>query len=395
MRYIIFAFVMIVLHSCKHQQKETETVKEKEQSSIVQSEIDTTNNYQQTSLFLAGKAEFIKSSIDPKLFNNSAYRIFSDTMNTGFNSMETNRLSKMRTWASTELKDEINNAKTVFYPFSGPDFLHCVQFYPNADQYVMIALEKYGSLPMLSDMDSAKALQYLNSVTASLEDIFGKSYFITRKMLKDVSNQVNGFVPLTCVFLARTNHVVKDIQYKHLNDDSTIAVISAEECGKNLNDFVEIYFTKEGEDHLRKIVYFKANLCDDIFAGMKSFKENTVLQFYLNSLPDFYTYVKSASYLMNYKSFDIIRNICLKKSISILQDDTGIAYRYVNKEEWEMKFYGKYLKPVDDFSGVWQYDLDSVYKVDSLSIPKLPFSLGYHWGKQDGQNLMKFSRKKS
>jgi len=350
------------------------------------------NAYQQTALYLAGLATDADKKVNPSIIQNNAYRLFSDSLNRGFENMETSRLSKMRNWAKTELKEE-QSAKTIFYPFSGPDILHCVQFYPNADQYILIALEKYGSLPMIEKMDTAKAMQYLSSVTSSLEDIFGKSYFITRKMLKDVSNSVNGFVPLAAVFLVRSGFEIKDVQYKHLNDDGTFADITFDFCGRRVNDLVEIYFTKKGENHLRKVLYFRTNLCDDKFGGMKSFKENQPLQNYLNALPDFYTYVKSASYLMNYPSFDIIRKICLAKSKSILQDDTGVALRYIDNTKWTIKLFGNYVKPVSDFSGVWQEDLKAAYVKDSLSIQKIPFSLGYHWGDQNTQNLMKFTRK--
>lgn len=368
---------------------DTATVQSQEPKAVVNSN----NSYQNTALYLAGLAKTVEANVPAALTDNNAYKLFSDTMNIGFSNMEKNRFVKMREWAKTELAPELASPKTVFYPFSGPDILHCVQFYPDADQYIMIALEKYGSLPNLQKMDSAKAGYYLSSVTKSLEDIFGKSYFITRKMLKDVSNSVNGVVPLVSVFLVRTGFEIKDIQYKHLNDDGTFTTIVADACGKQTNDLVEIYFTKPGSDKMRKIVYFKTNLCDEPYGGMPSFTENKALQNYLNKMPECYTYVKSASYLMNYGTFSIIRNICLAKSKSILQDDTGIAFRYVDKSKWNYKLYGSYIKPVDDFSGVWQDDLSTTYKKDSVNVKKLAFSLGYHWGNQAGQNLMKFERK--
>jgi len=398
MRMFSTLLLFIGLTSCNnHTATQTEKVTEKKEikdsSVVVQATVNTGNNYQHTALYLAGLANEAEATIPAKLTNNVSYKRFSDTMNLGFANMEKNRLSKMREWAKTELAEELAHPKTVFYPFSGPDMLHCVQFYPDADQYIMIALEKYGSLPNLDKMDSAKAGHYLVSVTKSLEDIFGKSYFITRKMLKDVSNTVNGVVPLVSVFLVRTGFELKDIQYKHLNDDGSFTNIVADSCGKKTNDLVEIYFTKKGVDKLKKIVYFKTNLCDDPYGGMPSLTENKALQSYLNKMPECYTYVKSASYLMNYKTFSLIRSICLAKSKSILQDDTGIAYRYFDQNKWTTKLYGSYIKPVSDFTGVWQDDLSAAYKKDSSKVQKLAFSLGYHWGNQSGQNLMKFERK--
>jgi hypothetical protein len=242
-------------------------------------------------------------------------------------------------------------------------------------------------------MDSAKSVQYLHSVNTSLEDIFGKSYFITRKMLKDVSNSVNGIVPLISVFLVRSGYEIKDIQYKHLNANLTTTAISADTIGKHPDDMVEIFFTKNDRLKIQKITYFRANLCDESYGGMVSLTDNKPLQDYLNKLPECYTYAKAASYVMNYKTFSIIRNICLNKSKSILQDDTGIAYRYIDLQKWNVKLYGTYVKPVSDFDGVWQEDLNLAYKKDSASIPKLAFSLGYHWGNLNAQNLMKFEKK--
>ncbi len=352
------------------------------------------NQLNDIALYLAGMKPDSSVAIPQKLQNLAYYKLYSDSMNRGFNHIEEIRLSKMRDWAKTELADELANPKTVFYPFSGPDILHCVQFFPDADQYIMIALEKYGSLPVMEKMDSTKTIATLNSVQKSLEDIFGKSYFITHKMLRDVSNRWNGVTPVACVFLVRAGYTVLDIKYKHLLDDGkTMTEIPTDSMSKYTNACVEIYFQKKGASKIQKIVYFKTNLCDDPYGGMASFKSNAALQTWLNAMPECYTYVKSASYLMNYGTFETIRNICLKKSKSILQDDTGIALRYLDKSKWSLKFYGNYVKPVSDFSGVDQQELYEIYKKDSANIKPLPFSLGYHWANKNTQNLMKFTRK--
>ncbi|MFN8309261.1 MAG: hypothetical protein U0T73_04810 [Chitinophagales bacterium] len=401
----IFSFVHLLLlgitfTSCHGNQPANAAGTEVKQDTVKASVIvaDSTvnragsNKLNDVALFIAGLKPDSAIAVPQRLQNMSYYQRFCDTMNRGFQNMENNRFKLMRAWASTEMKEELAHPKTVFYPFSGPDILHCLQFYPDGDQYVMIALEKYGSLPVLDKMDSAQTVYTLNSITRSLEDIFGKSYFITRKMLRDVSNQWNGFTPLACVFLVRTNHVILDIKYKHLADDGTFEDISKDSCGRRTNDCVEIYFRKNGAEKVQKIIYFKTNLCDKPYGGMGSFTDNKALQKYLEAMPECYTYVKSASYLMNYPDFNIIRNICLKRSKSILQDDTGIAYRYIDKQKWNVKLYGSYTKPVSDFTGVFQDDLNLAYR-DSSKVQKLNFSLGYHWGNQAAQNLMKFERK--
>ena len=355
---------------------------------------DSHNKLNDIALYLAGMKPDSFIAIPAKLQNLRYYKLYSDSMDRGFKHIEDIRLSKMREWAKTEMAPELASPKTVFYPFSGPDVLHCVQFYPDADQYVMIALERYGSLPVMEKMDSGKTTTTLNSLLKSLEDIFGKSYFITRKMMRDVSNPWNGVTPVASVFLVRAGYSILDIKYKQLLDDGkTLVEIPSDSMSRYRNACVEIYFRKNAASKIQKIVYFKTNLCDDAYEKMESFKSNTPLQTYLNSMPECYTYLKSASYLMNYGTFSAIRNICLAKSKSILQDDTGIALKYIDKAKWSIKFYGNYVKPVSDFKGVDQEELYRAYKTDSANIKPLPFSLGYHWANKNTQNLMKFVKK--
>jgi hypothetical protein len=346
------------------------------------------------SLFMAGMKTANKNSIPARIGQNNFYKKYAASMDSNFLKIERSRLSKMRDWAKTELKGELANPTTLFYPFSGPDILHALQFYPNATHYVMIAMEKPGHIPDFKKMDSAQAAYYLNSVHESLQDIFEKSYFITRKMILDLQKEkVNGVAPLICLFLERTGHSVVGFEKKHLNDDGTIVALAADSLPNHVNDFIEIYFHTNGSDTLRKITYFRANLGDGDFSGLPSLKRNTALQNYLNSLPEFYTYTKSASYLMNYATFSAIRDICLKKSKSVLQDDTGIGFKYFDKNTWKLKLYGKYVTPVRDFKGVYDTGLADAYKRDSASVKPLNFSLGYHWGKMADQNLMKAEKK--
>ena len=403
-RLICLSGLFILLASCNnHAAKNTSATSAKNDTAIATPAVsvitDTTinknnrNKLNDVALYLAGMKPDSFIAIPEKLQNLEYYKLYSDSMNRGFAHIEQIRLSKMREWAKTEMAPELASPKTVFYPFSGPDVLHCVQFYPDADQYVMIALERYGSLPVMEKMDATKTTNTLNSILKSLEDIFGKSYFITRKMMRDVSNPWNGVTPVAAVFLVRAGYSVLDIKYKQLLDDGkTLVEIPKDSVSSYRNACVEIYFRKNGASKIQKIVYFKTNLCDDPYEKMESFKANTPLQTYLNNLPECYTYLKSASYLMNYKSFSVIRNICLAKSKSILQDDTGIGFQYIDKNKWTVQLYGNYVTPVSDFKGVFQEDLHKAY-TDSTHVKPLPFSLGYHWANKNTQNLMKFVRK--
>jgi hypothetical protein len=124
-------------------------------------------------------------------------------------------------------------------------------------------------------------------------------------------------------------------------------------------------------------------------------KKNAGLMAFLDKMPVSTTYIKSASYLLHNSNFSVMRDAVLKKSMSIVQDDTGVPYRYLPAKDWKLTFYGNYVKPVSSFpSGYYQQDLQKAYRTgDSLKqIKPLPFSLGYHWG-SSVQNLIKAERK--
>ena len=67
--------------------------------------------------------------------------------------------------------------------------------------------------------------------------------------------------------------------------------------------------------------------------------------------------VKSASYLMHNTYFSIVRNAVLSKSKAFFQDDSGIAYRYIDKTKWNVQLYGVYNGPIKMFANRFEKDL--------------------------------------
>ena len=218
----------------------------------------------------------------------------------------------------------------------------------------------------------------------------GKSYFITKNMLNDLQkNNVNGTLPLICVFLVRQNYEIVNVKYFHLNDNGKDAQLSKDSTPTHTNDFVKVYFRHPNDSNIQVLSYMKCNMVDP------EIKKNTGLMAYLTNMPVSTTYIKSASYLLHNPTFSVMRDFVLKKSASIVQDDTGVPYRAFDQKQWTLTFYGNYIMPVSSFpKGFFQTDLQKAYHIgDSLKqIKKLPFSLGYHWG-SNYQNLIKAERK--
>jgi len=331
------------------------------------------------------------------------YSSYRDSMDRAFQSMDTGRSSHIRNWSREELPQD---STTVFYPFSGPDILNCIHLFPNANEYVLMALEGYGSLPHWASMDTTSRERSLSYVYRSLGDLFGKGYFVTRSMLTEVSNAYNGVLPIACVSLVRSGYDILDIKYKHLEDDGELKEIAQDSLNRGTNNCVEIYFRKRGKDKIQKLSYFKTNLADNPYEGpdyfklntsynpnhIQGLKENQPLRDYIQRLPKCIGLIKSASYLMHQGHFELIRGLVENRCRLILQDDTGIPFSYFVREHWRVKLYGAYAPPISIFhGGYFQKDLDSAYHAGAGRISHLPFSFGYHC-EDSVQNLMKMEK---
>jgi hypothetical protein len=123
----------------------------------------------------------------------------------------------------------------------------------------------------------------------------------------------------------------------------------------------------------RALTYFSLNLQD---SSLKR-KPGTVQ--YLSGLPKPATLVKSASYLMHKKYFSTIREVILSRSVAIVEDDSGIPYRFFDKSVWDVRLYGRYTKPIQMFDAWFQEDLKSAFTADEAKVEALEFGIGYKY----------------
>ena len=86
--------------------------------------------------------------------------------------LESKQLAKIRTWVAEQMPPA---KPTLFYFFSGPDFLYANAFYPNATTYVMSGLEPVGAIPRVLDAN----ITGLGQLRGSLNTVMNTSFFRT------------------------------------------------------------------------------------------------------------------------------------------------------------------------------------------------------------------------
>ncbi len=353
------------------------------------SQADTTiiNKYQEFALFVTGQ-EF-PASITDTAMDLTFWKEYQAKINLDWPSMDSTRLTPMAQWRDEEVNIHINDTLFLFYPFSGPDFLHAYILFPNSKEYLFLAQEQLGEVPDLSKMKQKDLADYLDKFYYSIRDIYMRSYFITGRMNTDLHNaRVKGVLPVIIFFMAQTGHEINNVTYEYVAGDGSFKPLASVTGRFSATECVNISFKPQDSDKMKTLRYFRCDISDEGFVSTPGFKS------YLNSLEDINTYVKSASYLLHYGTFNIIRNIILENSKAILQDDTGIPYKYFDLTKWDAFLYGVYVKPIEDFPSPYlmQSDLKKVYDSGGDNVKSLPFSLGYHWRTGD-QNQMMFIRK--
>lgn len=313
---------------------------------------------------------------DTNKIDDVVWREFSKTINSNWKLIEGRRLFKMKKWEREYFRNQIQDSLLLFYPFSGPDFLHAYHLYPNAANYIMLANETIGVLPDFDRLTKSQISSYLQNINFFLRDIYKRSYFITGNMIEDINEtSLKGILPIFYVFLSRTEHEILDVEKIRLNSQGDI--ISMEDSVLTSHfafNGVRFTFRKQNEKQIKTLVYFNIDISDE------GFDNKPELGLYLSKMGKCNTFVKSASYLMHYVTFSKIRNVCLEKSESIFQDDTGISYKYFLDGKRDITLFGAYEKPIKDFGDyLYQPDLEKAYHDTSITVLPIPFSLGYHW----------------
>ncbi|MBE9040809.1 hypothetical protein IQ235_08460 [Oscillatoriales cyanobacterium LEGE 11467] len=329
-----------------------------------------------SSRFLAG-LEVDRSSPIASLQDSSVWLDHANFLNSAWSRLESQQLSRARTWAAEELQSINQGSPQIFYPFSGPDILYGYTFFPEATDYVMVGLEPVGELPEITPESAIS--NRLQGVNQSLYAILQYSFFRTKDMAVDLDEQ--GVLPILFVFLARTNNNILDAQYVGLDENSELQPFANrnELIDSGLVPGVKISFVPEGESQSKTLYYFSTDLSNTGLEGTPEFIE------FVKTLDTPTTYLKAASYLMHNESFSTIRDLILTQSSHVLQDDSGMPVRYFDPEQWDRQFYGAYVSPIELFAERYQSDLREIYQTEK-DIKGLDFGIGYKF--YNDSNLM-------
>jgi hypothetical protein len=306
-----------------------------------------------TAKFLAGLP--VKGTPLAKQAANPDWTAYAADFEHDWKRFDEEQLTKIRAWAAESLGPGYEDRGTLFYMFSGPDFLYAHAFFPNAGTYILCGIEAVGSMPEIDKIPRDALPSSLANMRKSLDSVFGRGYFITKFMMTDLKQtQLNGTLPLLYVFLARAGCTLDSVTMVAL--DSTGKLVPE---SKETTPGVKIVF-RGPKGRQQTLYYFASNLADS------SIKTNPGFLKFCEQQGKGVSFLKAAAYLMLQDKFSTVRDFLLTHSKFLLQDESGIPYRFIEPEKWDIKIYAK--------------DRDLTKET------RLPFSFGYE--QQSAWSLM-------
>lgn len=316
--------------------------------------------------FLAGRP-VQRGAVLSQMQQTGAYQVHSEEMATKWRVFASKRTGRQRDWSAANLQPAIGNPRVLLYPFGGPDLLHATALFPQASNYVLLGLEPAGGLPDLERADPAAVMAGLDRLGTAMDSQLKHGYFITKDMKGDLAGgAIPGVTPILLASLALMDATVESVD----------SISAAGRPG------VEIRFRLPGGG-TRRATYVSGDLSNSGFNA--SFKS------WISSYGGSVAYFKAASYLMHDSGFSGIREWVLGNCRGVVQDDSGIPYRYYDSAKWDIRLYGNYESPIELFAKHSQADLRAAYDAIGGG-PPVPFGSGYHI-RASNANLMVATRK--
>jgi hypothetical protein len=272
------------------------------------------------------------------------------------------QLGPIASWMNSHAGEYYHSSDTMYYMFSGPDFLYAYTFFPDANTYILAGLEPVGQVPDLSHMSADMLNANLGALRDSMSTLLITHYFVTEEMKSELNrSNLGGTLPILYVFLARLGCSVVDTTYVHSPAEG-----------------VRVTFSHGGRS--QTLYYFKT----DLSGGNSAFLRWCAARGPGVSL------IKAASYLMHGEGFAGVRNFLLEHSAFIVQDDSGIPLRSFGRN-WALEFYGRFIPHGEKFGKYDQQALAEVYRRNPPP-PELGFAFGYWWQAERG--ILMLARRK-
>ena len=315
---------------------------------------------QETATLLSGSA--LPAGLPPAL-NTEQWKRYSDQVRSNWTQYVMKIGNPMMAWSQKEIPAYKG---TVFYPFSGPDFSTVYQLYPNAQRYVMVAMQRAYQPIDLRTLNPSTLDQTLGALTSVWEDYGRDGFFVTEYLDQYVyQNRVHiGASTLLATTLHLQRFLINDVVPLDWNEKGELIELPAA-----TKEWASVRFKLTKNGRPVTLDYLRIDLSNK---GFQSTPKNYTLIKQLASNP---TLFKAASHLPQNKTFSMVADAVINNAPFIVQDETGIQYTKLDAG-FSTQLYGKFEKSHRAFNA-YQRDLAKAFD-DRKDIRPLNFRMGYY-----------------
>ena len=269
----------------------------------------------------------------------------------------------MTDWAKTEIK--FNGTGTVFYPFSGPDFVTVNQLYPNADRYVMVAMQAAGEPALLAPMSPDRAQHFQTKFLREWKRFAYNAFFITAELEADryATSAHIGITTILITFALYSDYDVAEL-YPIAYDPASGQFIKTSGSWNS----VRLVLKKNGKTVA--LDYVSLDLSDQNLLVKESMRG------WLSHMTQHPMLIKAASHLLQDGNFVVLRDMIVKNAPMVVQDETGVDYAHL-KKIGKVDLYGGFSLPFEQFSPHKQQSLAQAYR-QATEVKPLPFAFSYN-----------------
>jgi len=279
----------------------------------------------------------------------------------------------LQTWAAEALAPLPEG--TLFYPFSGPDFVTAHRLWPAATRYVFVAYQPCGRVPPLGRQDAAAFAKTLQWFREGIDGFAGLGFFVTTAMndrLGTADEGVEGNLGIMMAFAELEGYDVLDAQPIRVTEDGADVEPHPGPRDKAATwDSVRLHLRRRADGGRVLLDYVRVDLAN--FKLDKRANEKR----WVDEQCRFPTLLKAASFLLHRPGFSFLRDRLLARAPAILQDETGLPWRGV-AANFEVKLFGRFEGFHERFL---QRSLDEEALRKAYHAPgaatALPFRLGY------------------
>ncbi len=269
----------------------------------------------------------------------------------------------MTEWAKTEIK--FSGTGTVFYPFSGPDFVTLSQLYPDADRYVMVAMQAAGEPALLAPMSPDRAQHFQTKFLREWKRFAYNAFFITAELEADrfAKSAHIGITTILTTFALYSGYDVVEL-YPIAYDSASGQFI------KSAGPYNSVRLVLKKNGKTVALDYVSLDLSD------QNLLVKEPMRGWLSHMTQHPMLIKAASHLLQDGNFIVLRDMIVKNAPMVVQDETGVDYAHI-KKIGTVDLYGGFSLPFEQFSPHKQQSLAQAYR-QATAVRPMPFAFSYN-----------------